>query len=525
MPETVFAAFEETAARAGGADFLADPSADFTLGYGDALRQIGALVGRYRAAGYGHGHRVALLLENRPAFLLHWLALNALGVAVVPVNPYYRRRELTHLLRHSGTILAVVLSARLDEVRAAAGPVTVATAENIPPAASAPPFDSAPGKESLCGLLYTSGTTGEPKGCLLSNDYYLRMGRWYVSQGGLCAVETGSERLLTPLPLYHMNAMACSFMAMVLSGGCLIQLDRFHPAAWWDDVANSGATIIHYLGIMPALLLARERREVERRHRVRFGFGANVDPAHHAAFEARFGFPLIEAWAMTETGAGACIAANRAPRHPGTRCFGRPESCETKIVDEAGGEVATGEEGELLVRHGAEAPRRGFFSGYHGDAAASEAAWTGGWFHTGDVVREGPDGSLHFIDRRKNVIRRSGENIAALEVESVILELDWVAQAAVIAVPDALRGEEVMAYIVAAEGAPRGAAAARRVSAWCLENLSYYKAPGWLIFRDALPLTTTQKVRKAELRALGDDPAALPGCFDLRDLKRPGRTA
>ena len=513
MADTVFAAFQETAARAGVAEFLAVPSENVSLGYGDALSEVTELARRYSDAGYGHGHRVALLLENRPAFLLHWLALNSLGVAVVPVNPYYRHRELSHLLRHSGVILAVVLNARLEEMRAAAeGAIAIADVENIPPTTSPPPRTDAPDSESLCSLLYTSGTTGEPKGCLLSNDYYLRMGRWYLSQGGLCSVKMGGERLLTPLPLYHMNAMACSFMAMVMSGGCLVQLDRFHPSTWWDDVARSGATIIHYLGIMPAILLGLETRTAERNHNVRFGFGANVDPAHHAAFEARFGFPLIEAWAMTETGAGACIAANQEPRHIGTRCFGRAKTCDVKFVEESG---------EMLVRHSAAAPRAGFFSGYHRDVAASESAWQGGWFHTGDVVRQGLDGSLHFVDRQNNVIRRSGENIAALEVEGVILELDWVAQVAVIAAPDALRGEEVMACVVTRNGAARDAASARQVSAWCLEHLSYYKAPGWVAFRDRLPTTTTQKIKKAELRPLASDPAALTDCFDMRDRKRP----
>ncbi|MEE8171875.1 MAG: AMP-binding protein, partial [Alphaproteobacteria bacterium] len=190
MAGTVSAAFEETAMRAGAAEFIADPSQNFTLSYADALIEIEALARRYRDAGYGHGHRVALLLENRPAFLLHWMALNALGVAVVPVNPYYRKRELSHLLRHSGVILAVVLAERLEDVRAAAEcALAIAGAEEIPPAASPPPRAEAPTGESLCGLLYTSGTSGEPKGCLLGNDYYLAMGSWYVSQGGLCAVE------------------------------------------------------------------------------------------------------------------------------------------------------------------------------------------------------------------------------------------------------------------------------------------------------------------------------------------------
>ncbi len=509
MASNVFAAFEETAARTGAAEFLSYPPTGVTLSYGQALGEGEALKARYRAAGYGHGHRVALLLENRPEFVLHWLALNALGAAVVPVNPYYRKRELEHLFAHSGADLAIVLAERLDEVRAAAV-YPVAAAGDIPLASSAPPSAGEPGPDSLCGLLYTSGTSGEPKGCLLDNDYYLAMGDWYVSQGGMCAVEAGGERLLTPLPLYHMNAMACSFMAMVISGGCLIQLDRFHPASWWEDVARSGATIIHYLGIMPAILLSLDTSPAERDHHVRFGFGANVEPRHHATFEARFGFPLIEAWAMTETGAGACIAANLEPRHTGTRCFGKPETCETKIA----------EDGEFLVRHSEAEPRKHFFAGYHKDETVTEAAWADGWFHTGDVVHEGEDGSLHFVDRRKHVIRRSGVNIAALEVESVILELDWVAQAAVVPAPDDLRGEEVMACIVPDEGAPRDEAAAHRVCEWCRTQLAYYKSPGWVAFREALPLTATQKVRKADLRVVAENPMALADCFDMRGEKR-----
>ena len=523
MAETVFAAFKEAAEQGGAAEFLVVPSEEVTLCYSAALRAVHQLVERYRDAGYGHGHRVALLLENRPAFLLHWLALNLLGIAVVPINPFYRRRELAHLLSHSGVTLAVILGERVEDVQAANNIVAVMDVDEdeIPPSKTAPPLRTDPNGESLCGLLYTSGTTGEPKGCLLSNDYYLRMGRWYLALGGLCTIEPGKERLLTPLPLYHMNAMACSFMAMIMSRGCLIQLDRFHPATWWKDVAGSGATIVHYLGVMPAILLGLESCQAEQDHQVRFGFGANADPVHHATFEARFGFPLIEAWAMTETGAGACIAANQEPRHLGTRCFGKAKSCDVKIVDEDGDEVSTGEDGEMLVRHNAEAPRAGFFSGYHGDELASEQAWQGGWFHTGDVVREGVDGCLHFVDRRKNVIRRSGENIAALEVESMILELDWVAQVAVIAAPDELRGEEVMACIVPQSGAPHDEVFARQVSDWCLENLSYYKAPGWVAFRETLPVTVTQKIQKAELQMLGYNPATLADCYDLRDRKRP----
>lgn len=534
-PNTVFGAFAQAARDVPDGPFLhvpASAAADYApagvmFGYGEALSQIEALTEAYATAGYGHGHRVALLLENRPAFILHWLALNALGVAVVPINPHYGAGELEHLIVHSDPALVVALAERTDEIRAAVqrtgrDPASVmAPNDEIPAPHTRPPLQDAPSAETVCALLYTSGTTGKPKACRLTNEYFATIGRWYLNQGGLCAMTPGEERLLTPLPLFHMNAMACSFMAVVLSRSCLIQLDRFHPTTWWDDVAESETTIFHYLGIMPAILLTMEPSDAERRHRVKFGFGANVDPAHHEAFEARFGVPLVEAWAMTETGGGACIAANRDPRHVGTRCFGLPRSCEVRVVDEDGRDVRPGEAGEMLVRHSAVEPRKGFFAGYHEDEVATEAAWAGGWFHTGDIVRENKDGSLCFVDRRKNIIRRAGENIAALEVEAVIAGLATVAQVAVVAVPDELRGEEVMACVVPADGTARSETAARAIVTACLERLAYYKAPGYVLFLDQFPATATQKVQKLRLQELVGDAQVQAHCHDLRSMKRP----
>jgi len=535
MDVTVSQAFDIAARAARDRPFLVVPPSAVTgyapdgveMSYAAMSDRAAALQARYAAAGYGHGHRVALLLENRPAFIEHWLALNALGASVVPVNPFYRAQELEHLLGHSDAVLAVALPDRLAEVRDAAGrtgrelPVVAPDGEEPPAPATAAPRSDPPGPGTECALLYTSGTTGTPKGCILSNEYFRMMGAWYVDQGGLCPVEPDVERMLTPLPLFHMNAMACSFMAMVLARGTLVLLDRFHPSTWWSDVADTGATIVHYLGVMPAILLGLDPSPEERAHRVKFGFGANVDPAQQTKFERRFGFPLIEGWAMTETGAGAVIAANREPRHPGERCIGRPEVCDVRLIDESGREVADGAPGELLVRHRGSDPRKGFFSGYYKDPAATEAAWAEGWFHTGDVVRRGSDGSLFFVDRSKNVIRRAGENIAALEVETALLAHDSAAQVAVVAVPDEMRDEEVMACVVPASGVPATEDTARALVGWCLDRLAYYKAPGYVMFLDELPTTATNKVRKTSLEDLGGDPRAQSGCFDLRAMKRP----
>ena len=491
--ETVYAAFERTAQRYGHKPFLHPPG--FT--YSECLEKINDIARRYEARGYGAGQRVALLLPSGPDFLFHFLALNSLGASIVPLNPEYRQAERDYILSHSEAGLVV-------------------TRELLEGEFNPPPARDTTGSGE-CALLYTSGTTGKPKGCLLSDFYFLNVARRYLSLGNLCTVREGEERLITPLPLFHMNALAVSTTVMILSAGCVIQLERFHPKTWWREVVESGATIVHYLGVMPAILLGLPQDSAERAHHVRFGFGANANPKDHAAFEERFGFPLVESWAMTETGGGAMITACREPRHVGTRCFGSPPPELEVRIDE--------KSSELLVRQKGDGPRRGFFSGYYKDAEATEHAWRDGWFHTGDAVRRGPDGQLHFVDRLKNIIRRSGENIAAAEIEAVLQAHDAVAQVAVLAVPDELREEEVMACIVPMPGQAGDARLADTLFAWAYDKLAYYKAPGWVLFLDRLPTTGTQKVQKAQIFPAGSDPRAHPGALDLRARKKRRQAA
>jgi acyl-coenzyme A synthetase/AMP-(fatty) acid ligase len=310
---------------------------------------------------------------------------------------------------------------------------------------------------------------------------------------------------------------------VITAGGCLVQLDRFHPKSWWQSVRDSRATIVHYLGVMPAMLLAAPASPADREHAVRWGFGAGVDRKNHAPFEQRFGFPLVEAWAMTETGAAACVMANHEPRCVGESCFGKPDDfLQVKLVDEQGNEAPVGTPGELLVRSAGPDPRRHFFSGYLKDEAATEQAWAGGWFHTGDVVRRDGQGLLYFVDRKKNVIRRSGENISALEVESVLNQHPAVKTSAVAAAPDAVRGDEVLACIIARDPVSEGeqATVARSIVEHALGQLAYYKAPGYVAFVSELPLTPSQKIQRGELRDLAHSLPGRPNCIDLRAMKK-----
>lgn len=497
-----------------------------TLSYAEVSARVAAVASDYRATSLGPGDRVALMLENRPVFFVHFLALNELGISIVPIYHDLPADEIAFRLDHSDACLLVTLPAHRGlaaaAIESARRPVPCATAGEALPALLETRNDGSADPQDEAAIVYTSGSTGTPKGCLLSNDYFIALGDWYMDQGGLCTLSPDGERLITPLPLSHMNALACSFMAMVMSGGCLVQLDRFHPATWWEEVRASGATIIHYLGVMPAILLKLEPgADEDFSHQVRFGFGAGVDPRHHQVFEERFGFPLIEGWAMTETGAGACVAANREPRHIDERCFGKvPPSMEYRIVDDTGQDSYTGTPGELLVRSAGDDPRRNFFSGYFKDPDATAVAWEGGWFHTGDIVRQDAEASMFFVDRSKNIVRRSGENIAAVEVEGALLALDAVKSCAVAPVPDEIRGEEVMALIVPVAGVDSSGESAQALFEATRDALAYFKLPGYLAFADELPLTSSEKLQRGELKKLCAGLVEAGKVYDLRPLKR-----
>jgi len=530
---SVYHAFVESAKRFRKRDFLhlvEDTAQRYHqdaggVSYASALQEVDRLTTSYHAFGLNVGDRVALALDNRPEFFYHWLALNAIGISVVPLNPQWRSAELEYVFEHSEAQLVVCLPDRvelLNEVKRALGDtfaiVSLSDWEYTTSTGTADEFVSA---QTECALLYTSGTTGKPKGCVLSNEYFLVSGAWYRELGGYCSLSETGDRLITPLPMYHMNAMATSTMAMLMTGGCIVPLDRFHPTSFWRSVCESEATILHYLGVMPVMLMGMESERQESTHQLRFGFGAGLSGELHTQFEERFGFKLIEAWAMTETGCGVAIIANREPRNVGTACFGRAgEQVDYQLVDDEGGQVKQGAPGELLIRSAGDNAQRGFFSGYLKNPEASQQAWQGGYFHTGDLVREDADGSLHFVDRKKNIIRRSGENISAVEVEEVLIQHPHVLGVGVAPVADAVRGDEVFACVVTDVGEDQWLQTAQDIVAHCLERLAYYKAPGYLSRCDKLPLTATEKIQRADLKVLAQTLADTGDCVDVRHKKK-----
>jgi acyl-CoA synthetase (AMP-forming)/AMP-acid ligase II len=497
----------------------------YEITYGEAARQIRELAAIYRHSGVGHGHRIALLLDNRPEHLLHKLALNTLGASSVPVNPEYRSGEISHLLNLTKANGAVCLSDRLGQmeegIHASGKKVSLVTMETFSLGelrADCPaPLSGRITGQTEGSIQFTSGTTGRPKGCIMGQNYELMCGQWYATRGGLASLQEG-ERLYTPLPLYHCNALVYSFLRMFVTGGCQIQSDRFSPTRWWQEIRETEANIFHYLGVMISLLMDMPASKDDKNHSIRFAIGAGVEADLHKAFEERFGLPLLEQWGMTEI--TRCYGDYHPPRKVGTRSFGRPvKTLEARVVDDNDVDVPTGMRGELVVRHSEETPRKHFFGGYLFDPETTEKAWQGGWFHSGDIVEQDEDGTLHFVERKKNIIRRSGENIAPAEVESILMTHENVRQAAILAVKDEAREEEVLACI-SLKGASSSHETAQKIVNFCLAQLAYYKAPGWVYFLDELPTTGTMKVQKHQLFAKDVDPRTSEGIHDLREMKK-----
>ncbi|SMC47063.1 AMP-binding protein [Rhizobium sp. RU36D] len=537
MLPSPYLAFERKALSKPDLPFLIAPASaglpyapdGFRLSYGEIFAMVESLRADFAAAGYGAGSRVALLLQNRPDFFVHWLALNAIGASIVPINPDMRPDELAFQIDVSKAQL-IVAYPEFD------GLVTAGTPDGF---SRMHPGDAIPeaqpkraagggGLQDECALLFTSGSTGKPKACILTNGYFMKLAEWYVTQGGIAAMLEDCEVALTPLPLFHMNALGCTTVGMIVMGGAVVPLDRFSASKWWQTVSDSGATIVHALGVIPAILLQLPEHPAERAHKARFVLGPGVDARHKTVFEERYGLPIVEAWAMTETGGAAVTSTARDVYEPGRRCIGRPrDGMDYRIVDDAGADVALGTPGELWVRAAGEDPRRGFFAGYLGDEKATEEAWAGGWFHTGDVVYADEAGLLYFFDRKKSIVRRSGENIAVLEVEAALMADPEVEAAAVTPVADDIRGEEVFAFVVPKRPVAEGEDMDRALAllAHASMRLSYHKLPGYVAFVEKLPVSSTQKLQRGVLRSEGQRLAEAGLSLDLRDRKAGFRTS
>ncbi len=269
------------------------------ISYTEAAVIISTYAAGLRRAGYGHGHRIAFLLANRPEMMLLKLACAELGVSCVPINLDYRPPEMAYVLTDNDVNLVVAADDQLAladaAISAAGGGIERLAFESgtldFPPPPRPAPLSGPAGPDSESSLLYTSGTTGRPKGCILSNAYELEIGAWYATRGGrLAFADGGGERVYNLLLLFHVNAAICSFYGMLLTGNAQVVTERFSRSGWWRETRESEATGCHYLGIVIPVLMNEPPGPADRDQALRFGIGAGVEPTLHAAFEERYCF-------------------------------------------------------------------------------------------------------------------------------------------------------------------------------------------------------------------------------------------
>ena len=460
------------------------------------------------AAGIRAGDRVAVMAPNSDRFVVTIRALHRLGAILVPVNPDFGVEEARYILEHAEVAGIVAAPAALDTARQAAARIApwIRSIEDDwrGDRTGEAPLPPLPSPDTCCLIVYTSGTTGFPKGVMHSQRNVVTAGEGFVARLDL----QPEERLLAALPLFHVNALFYSLGGALAAGASLALAERFSASRFWPLVHASGATEFNIIAAIGSILAQRPRSEYLPGHKLRKIYGSPMTIAMIDAFR-EFGIEhVIEGYGMSEIpgvanqpfGEPAPLCSMGKPsRHPDPE---RPFS-EMRVLDDDGRDVPDGTIGELAVRTPI------VMQGYYKEPDKTAEAFRDGWFLTGDLVRRDADGWWWFIARKKDIIRRRGENISGAELDRVVGEHPAVAEAAAIAVPSPLGEDDILIAVVARPGM---AVSPAEIAAWCGERLAAIKRPRYVLITDSLPHTPTHRVAKYRLK---QDPDVLARAVDL----------
>ncbi len=506
----------------------ARPDAIYAIGTGGGMlsyRQLGrcceAVAARLASWGVAPGATVSLVMPNGLGTL--GLLLGALygGRCVNPINLLSQPEQMRYVLEHADADVVLVCAEWEERVRAMvaslARPMTVVVADaDLPPVGSAdelvgagageaattgaPTTDAGgraataatpaamPAPEALGLLMYTSGTTGKPKGVMLTQSNLAASAQAISAEHGLAA----DDRVLAVLPLYHINAFAVTMLAPLAHGGSLVMPPRFSAAAFWEQATGHGCTWINVVPTIISYLLEGAAPPAEALRGIRFcrSASAALPPEHHRAFEQKFGIGIVETMGLTETVAPSFSNPMQSQaRRIGS--VGRASGCEARVADAAGNSLPDGETGEILLR----GPQvmKGY---YKNDEATRGAFHADGWLRTGDLGHRDADGFFFVTGRIKELIIKGGENIAPREIDEAILGHPAVLDAASVGIPDRHYGQEIMACIVLREG---HRCSEDELRDFCLQALGRYKTPRVIRFVADLPRGPSGKVQRLKL--------------------------
>jgi long-chain acyl-CoA synthetase len=464
-----------------------------TISYAELDERSARAASLLQAEGIAAGDRVALMLPNVPEFVVLYYGILRAGAIVVPLNPLLKARETDYHLRDSGAKLLLewhaapgegaLGAARAQVPQIAVEPGTfaalIAGREPLPQVTPAADDDTA-------ALLYTSGTTGRPKGAALTHAG-LRANADVVATR--VQQLTPDDAIVGCLPLFHIFGQTVTMNAAIRSGASLILIQRFEAGAVLDAITRHGATVFDGVPTMYVSLLQHEGAADLSTLRLCVSGGSSlpVDVLH--GFERRFGCVVLEGYGLSEASPVVSFNPLGRPRKPGS--IGTPiAGVEVRLLDDDGRVAAPGQVGEIAVRG------PGLMRGYWNRPQETDAAIPDGWLRTGDLARQDEDGYLFIVDRKKDLIIRGGYNVYPREVEEVLHEHPAVALCAVIGVPDQRLGEEVAAAVVLR---PRMHATAEELRDFTRQRLAAYKYPRHLWLTDALPIGPSGKILKREI--------------------------
>lgn len=442
--------------------------------------------------------RVVLMMPVSQMFLGVWFAMSRLGVTDTTINPAYKGEMLLRLVQTADPTLCIIddtMRAQFDEAcEAHVDPASVMKPVDVMLTNGKSQAQFEPrevGPRDTAAILFTSGTTGNSKGVMVSHHHELAFGAAYAEITQLTADDTTYNFL----PFFHIAGRFTALGTMI-AGGSMVLRQTFSASNFWDDIRTHGATVVSAVGGLCHILYSQTPTQKDADNTLRLIYAVPVPWEFKDEFEQRFGLTLIEGYGGTETN---LVAYSRIGEHCPRGAIGTPsEHFEIRILDESGRAVAPGNVGEICVR-----PRypSTILTGYFGLPEKTLETFQDLWFHTGDAGRFDADGFLYFLDRMKDTIRRRGENISSYEVERMLNQHPAVGETAVIATPSELDEDEVKAVIVLKDG---HSTTEETLFLYATEVLPYFMVPRFIEFRQALPRTPTMKVTKHTLVAEGN---------------------
>lgn len=486
---------------------------DDPITLGELNDEINKAANGFLELGVKQGDKVAIMLPNCPEFLYSWFALNKIGAVEVPINVALKGTGLIYQIDQSDCVVLVADTGYVDRLQEISDDLKkvnhIVFTDKLAGGVATPNwkgFESLTYKEltdregttptisvhfsDIASILYTSGTTGVSKGVMMSHNY------WYDiwSESVKYSRYTEDDILYTGLPFFHGNAQGITIGPAILADAKAVIVERFSATQLWDDCRRWNCTEANYIGGIIPILLKQDPKEDDGDNPVRLMVGAAAPADEWHTFQERFNTKLLEVYGMTEC--YCCLASPYDEPRAGS-CGKAITGWNVKIVDDNDNETEPGTVGEFVAQ-----PQRMFVgsTGYYNKPADTLDLFKNFWMHTGDLGRMDEDGYFYFEDRKKQAIRRRGENISSFEVESVISSNPAVMESCVVGVPSELGEEEVKAVIVLKEGQQL---TEEEIIHWCEPRMAYFAIPRYIAIRDSLPKTPSERVEKFKIKTEG----------------------